>query len=365
MPRPLCLFLTFQLAASAIWSGGLIEAAESTPQAARNPVTLPGQQADGSILLPNQWSLRPVGRQVRLGDFPVNIAVHPGSGYAAVLHCGYGPHEVVVVDIHRAKVVCRVGIEEGFYGLAFAPDGSRLFISGAGDEVVHSFSFREGYLSDPRQIRLREASQRGVPAGLAVSRDGRRLWVANVRGHQVDELNLESGKVVFELSTLAGTKLADGNGIKPPSDPDLAAATKRDEARLQLPASAEPFPYGCVVDEARRRLYVSLWAQAQVAVVDLDQHLVVDHWPTQEHPNEMVASPSGKILYVANANRNTVTVLDLDTGKTLETLTASLYPQSPPGSTPNSLALTPDGQQFSFCLVPGLCLVVPAVERDR
>ncbi len=30
------------------------------------------------VLLPNQWSLRPAGRQVPLGDFPVNIAMHPG-----------------------------------------------------------------------------------------------------------------------------------------------------------------------------------------------------------------------------------------------------------------------------------------------
>src|SRR5205809_1022385 len=34
---------------------------------------LPGKQANGSVLLPNQWSLRPVGRQVELGDFPINV----------------------------------------------------------------------------------------------------------------------------------------------------------------------------------------------------------------------------------------------------------------------------------------------------
>src|SRR5436189_6214189 len=38
---------------------------------------LPGKQSDGSVLLPNQWSLRPVGKQVELGDFPINVAVHP------------------------------------------------------------------------------------------------------------------------------------------------------------------------------------------------------------------------------------------------------------------------------------------------
>ena len=49
-------------------------AKDSRPQ-----VQLPGQRADGSVLLPNQWSLRPVGQQIELGDFPINIAVHPQS----------------------------------------------------------------------------------------------------------------------------------------------------------------------------------------------------------------------------------------------------------------------------------------------
>src|ERR1700704_1454238 len=42
-------------------------------------IIVPGQQADGTMQLPNQWFLHPVGKQIVLGDFPVNIAVHPGG----------------------------------------------------------------------------------------------------------------------------------------------------------------------------------------------------------------------------------------------------------------------------------------------
>lgn len=45
--------------------------------AAALAVDLPGYRPDGSVLLPNQWSLRPAGRQIEMGDFPVNIAVQP------------------------------------------------------------------------------------------------------------------------------------------------------------------------------------------------------------------------------------------------------------------------------------------------
>src|SRR5439155_12442932 len=84
------------------------------------PADLPGQRADGSVLLPNQWTLRPVGRQVSLGDFPVNLALHPAGKYGAVLHCGYSAHEIVVVDLASGAVASRTKVDEAFYGLAFS-----------------------------------------------------------------------------------------------------------------------------------------------------------------------------------------------------------------------------------------------------
>src|ERR1700677_3495029 len=63
-------------------------------------IVWPGVQPDGSVLLHNQWTVRPAGRQIELGScFPVNVAVEPAGRYAAVLHAGYGPHQVVAVDL--------------------------------------------------------------------------------------------------------------------------------------------------------------------------------------------------------------------------------------------------------------------------
>ncbi len=317
--------------------------AEREADQGRKAEIWPGLRPDGSVMLPNQWSLRPAGVQVALGDFPVHLAVHPGSRYAAVLHCGYGDHEIVVVDVPEARVVSRVGIPEAFYGLAFSPDGSELFCSGAGDEVVHQFRFQEGYPNEPRSLRVRDARQRGVPCGLAIERAARRLWVANVWGQQVSELDLTGSQGPRDLPALRENLEALPAPEAPPADPDLASALKRDTAARQRLMGDEPFPYACVADEARGRLYVSLWAQAEVAVYDLRENAWVARWPTQEHPNEMAMHPDGKRLWVANANRNTVTSFDLETGRVLETLTASLHAISVPGSTPNSLAVSPDG----------------------
>jgi DNA-binding beta-propeller fold protein YncE len=330
---------------------------------------LPGLRPDGSVLMHNQWSLRPAGKQIVLGDFPVNIALHPAGRFVAVLHCGHGPHEIIVVEPVRftthtqsglgrhdivlrepieGRVVSHTPVKESFYGLAFSPDGRQLFCSGAGDEVIHAFDFNEGKLAPQPDIALRDAKVRGIPCGLAVSRDGRELFAANVWGQSVSRVDLAARTNRAELFFRARDKdLEEVVDLNLPAVPEAEAMlTKRAEAPLD-PASAEaPFPYACLLDEKRGRLYVSLWAQACVAVVDLQSFKVAARWATQEHPNEMALTKSGAFLFVANANRNTVTVLDTATGRTAETLDASLSPAALPGSTPNSLALSPDGTKL-------------------
>ena len=170
---------------------------------------LPGAKVDGSVLLPNQWSLRPVGKQVVLGDFPVNIAVHPSGKFAVVLHSGYGQHELVSVALPEGKIVARAALAESFYGLAFSPDATRVYCSGAGDEAIHEFTFKDGYFTGPQDIPLRDVKQRGVPGGLALSADGKRLFTANVFGQDIITADLEQRKPVALFPLLPGASVVD------------------------------------------------------------------------------------------------------------------------------------------------------------
>ena len=336
---PLRSATAVHMALLAVLALGLLSCAHK-PEPATTEIDLPGARGTNVVRLPNMWWLRPVGRQVALGDFPVNIAVHPDGKFAAVLHSGHGQHEVVIVEIASGRIVSRVSLEESFYGLAFSQDGKMLFCSGAGDETVHSFSFAKGFLSDEKTVQLRDKKLRGIPGGLAVTKEADRLFVANVWGHRVTEVNLTSQAPGKEI--LLGTNKLIAFDPQKGSTEDEDAIKKRAEAALEATTSADPFPYTCVLDEKRERLYVSLWAQAAVAVINLSDNEIVARWKTEEHPNEMLLSKSGKYLFVANANRNTVSILDTESGRIKETLLAELVPNSPPGSTPNSLALSPD-----------------------
>src|SRR5207302_6709536 len=194
-------------------------AAAPTAQTAHSTsrsLVLPGQQSDGSVLLPNLWSLKPMGKQVELRDFPINVAVHPSGRFAAVLHSGYSRHQILIVDIHAARVVSHEELNQAFYGLEFSPDGKMLYCSGAGEEVIHAFEFAQGNLSEHRRLRLRDVKERGVPAGLAVAKTTPNLYAANVWRHRITRLAL--------LSEPKATDIAIGTNAAAPTPVPVEAS---------------------------------------------------------------------------------------------------------------------------------------------
>src|SRR3954469_898528 len=116
-------------------------------------LTWPGVTRAGTVLLPNGWSLKPAGRQTRLGDFPVLMAEHPSEPILAVQHAGYGEHEVVTLDAATGKVIGRVALPTTFTGLAWSHDGKRIFVGGGFDDVIYGFDHAAGLLSNKVVLR--------------------------------------------------------------------------------------------------------------------------------------------------------------------------------------------------------------------
>jgi len=311
---------------------------------------LPGLRRDGFVQLPNQWALKPTGRSVELGDFPVNIALHPTGQFAAVLHAGFGPHEVVIVDLNqeRTRVLTRATLTQSFYGLTFSPDGKQLYASGCESQTVHVFDFNRGYLSPPRTIDVSHDRAKSpiVVGGLAMDAAGKDLFVASPWADCVVRVPLENpdNRVLIPMTAMEAKK-EPAKG-EPPSPPDgrKDPNEKKGEKAAVKATDAGSYPYVCLVEPSGKRAFVSLWSRSAVAVIDLEANKVIANWSTSEHPTEMVLSPNGRALYVACANSTKVSVLDPETGRSLQTVTCSLYPTAPTGNTPNSLALTPDGK---------------------
>ena len=307
---------------------------------------LPGLRADGFVQLPNQWSLKPAGRHLEVGDFPVNVAIHPTGEFAAVLCAGYGPHEILIVDLNpeRTRVLSRVQIHQAFYGLTWSNDGRQVFASGGEDEVVHVFDFDKGYLVKGKALDVSVPKRKGVVGGIAFDPAGKDLFAAIPWADAIVRVPLVSpdNKKVIQFEPEIARK-EPGKG-EPPSPPDGRKDDKAKADDPEKPKEPQVFPYACLVEPGGKRCFVSLWARAAVAVIDLEKNAVVATWPTAEHPTEMLLSPKGDALYVACANSTKVSVIDPATGKALQTISCALYPGAPNGNTPNSLAMTPDGE---------------------
>jgi YVTN family beta-propeller protein len=330
----------------------------AVPSAAEDKPTrvLPGLQRDGFVQLPNQWKLNPAGQALPVGDLPVNIQVHPTGQFAAVIHCGYKDHEIHIVDLNptKRKIVCRVPIEQGFYGLAWSPDGKQVYASGGEFDVVHVWDFDKGLLHNHRTLDVSGVPgvKRTVSSGITLDPTGKDLFACGLWADAVVRVPLDnpSNKVVIPLAFVEPKKEpAQG---EPPSPPDgRKEPPKKDEPKPAEDDSVKPaanngYPYTALVEPGAKRLFVSLWAKSGIAVVDLEANKVTAVWKTASHPTEMALDPKGKALYVACSNSTQVTVLDPATGSTIQTINAALYPQAPSGNTPNSLALTPDGEML-------------------
>lgn len=288
---------------------GLVNAVLAADPKAEKTVW-PGLTRDGSVLLPSGWSIKAAGRQFPIGDFPVLAALHPAEPVLAILHAGYGEHEVITVDAINGKIKGRVTIPESFSGLVWSPEGTKLYVGGGWDDVIYRFDYADGLLS--HQVKFDdfkplEGKQRRAPAGLVLSKDGQTLWCANVASHSFAKINTTDGKLLGEW-----------------------------------PLQTDSFPYALALDESRNRLYISLWGKAEVAVIDSRSGESIANWKSEAHPNEMLLAHHGEVLYVANANRNSVSVFDTEAGKAVEVIGTAIDSRAPNGSTPSSLALTSD-----------------------
>ena len=292
----------------------------SVARLAPAPPTWPGSLGNGVTLLPNGWKIQPAGRHMSIGDLPLAMVESPDGNFLVVTNNGYAKPTLTVVDLKRGYVASKVTIDHAWLGLAWHPDGRRVFSSGAGQTTVNEFYFASSKLTPGAVYALGRDTQKPMPGinrpepveqsfvgGIAISPDGRSVYAVHVLGEALTMLDIKSGLV-------KGT----------------------------VDVGAEP--YTCIVSPDGKTVFVSVWGGAKVLLFDaatLERRAEIR---VGEHPNAMVLSKDGARLFVACANTNSVWVLDLASNTAKEQVSVALFPDAPPGATPNGLGLSPDGR---------------------
>jgi DNA-binding beta-propeller fold protein YncE len=287
-----------------------------------------------------------VGDEIDLGSMPLAMAIAPGGDKLAVVLSGWREQGLQIVDLKSRKVTQTLIQPAAFFGITFSRDGTELFVSGGNDDTIFCYSWRDGTAALERKIMLAEKSDKPgsrYPAGLAVSRNGNYLYVAENVGDSLAVVDLASSKVVQRFPTdhypYAVEAAANGKVYVSAwaADTIMEFRTKRDGSLTPLgKLKVGPRPSALLSNRTGSRLFAALAGTDTIAVVDTTRGTVLRYLsdaapagPTEgSTPNALALSQNESQLFVAEADNNAVAVFDVSEKATS---------QKRPGNTPSRL----------------------------
>jgi YVTN family beta-propeller protein len=300
-----------------------------TALGAEDRTSRPGPTEKGFVL-PNGWTITPVGRQVLLTDLPLNILPLAEGKHAVVATSGYNKHELSLIELSSGSVVDRQTVKQSWFGLAMTPDEKRLWWSGGGAGILHSYELND--------MKLKH---NGTEEPTLPRRENRKEDAAKTNSFKSGILFDTRAHTLYSLDIKAGIIAAV----------DLDTDTTRT-------GKLGGRPYDVVRGRNGAQLYVSDWSGRTVLVINPKTLHVIARIPVGEHPNQMVVHPKDDRLFVACASSNCVSVLDTRRGIVTETISTSLFPRAPEGSTPDALALSPVGETLYVANADNNCVAV-------
>ena len=302
-------------------------------------VTPAGLQVELPRVRPNALALSPDGKiLVTAGLTHELIAVDPADG--KILQ-----HVPFPADTAKEEAPVAQGIlnadekaQLSFTGLAFSPDGARIYLSnvngdvkvfgvGADEKISPLFSF-----TLPGVKALDRTNE--IPAGIAVSADSKKIYVAGNLSNRLLELDAANGIILrawdvgvapFDVA-LCGKKIYVSNwgGRRPDANSLTGPAGEGTKVRA---------------DER------SIASEGTVSIIHLDgtnQTEIV----TGLHACALALSPDKKFLVVANAGSDTLSVIDTRTDKIAETICARANAADLFGAQPDALAFDKRGKKL-------------------
>jgi YVTN family beta-propeller protein len=248
-----------------------------------------------------------------VGNFPLAAAASTDGRFIALLLCGWREQGIQIVDRSSGSVTQTIAQPAAFIGLTFSPDGKTLYASGGNDDVVYVYRWSGDRAAEDGKIVLQakkdsKSDGTSYPAGLACSRDGRFLYVAENLGDSVVVIDTTSRKIVQRIVT-------------------------------------DRYPYAVAADA--HHLYVSCWGDQTVnafAITGEGRLGKRSQIAVARHPSALLLS--GNRLFVTSSTTDSISVIDITTSKVVRT-----FRDAPPtgpreGSTPNALTISADGKRL-------------------
>ena len=332
-------------------------AACSAPPAV-TPVTGRFDEAHGR--LPTGVHLDPAAPLHPVGQMPLAMADAPEGDRIVLLLNGWREEGIQVVERASGRVLQTLTLPAVFLGLQFTPDGRSLYASGGNGDVIYRLGWQGGEATLRDSIvlqakrRPRDNGER-YPAGIAFSRDGRTLYVAENLADSLAVVDIASGQVVQRLPTghyPYGVVVTPDGGVYVSNwgGWDLSTFASDAQGRLRGTGTIRVgrHPSALLLGARGNRIFVASGSTDRVLTVDPARRRVIGELldPPPAGPGEgstpgaLALSTDGTRLFVAEADANAVAVFDLSaatSGVTAATGTDLLAGRIPTGWYPTSL----------------------------
>jgi YVTN family beta-propeller protein len=315
-----------------------------------------GVQPDGSILVPTNQVLRPAGREVSFAGRPVDVQLLEDGRLLVVKNM----RNLVFVDASTGSINQTLALPANAKEFAgafsavglLAVDG-RVYATDSQAAVRMAERQADGSYNWKQNFSLKPPAVGGAayPTGLTFEGDAH-LWVCCSRGNELQLVDLQSGEVEARVPVgvapyavaAAGEKLYVSNwGGDPPAAGEEAITTSGTPVRTDKRTSVANRGSVSVVAKV-----AGIWQQVKTIEVG-------------SHASGLAASPDASFLYVASANADTVSVIDVSTDAVIETIGCKPEARLPFGSGSNAVAVMPDGQTLLVANGTGNCLAVVAL----
>lgn len=322
---------------------------------------LPGLAPDSSLLF-NGWGLSPAGTHVPLqGDMPLKLVIAPDGKTLAAATGGFEGQGLTLMDLATRRVTQFQELNRAWNGLAFSRDGRQLYATGGNSGELYRFRFANGRVSEQKT---------NAPVPVAPRTGRRRSAGAAAANPQADPTVFLAGLAVHPRSGDLYVCNEAANEVWV-VDPDSLA--------VEDTIAVGSHPHSLAFGADGRHVYVSNWGGRSVSVVDSAEGRGVREIDVGVRPNEMALAKDGR-LFVACAGDNTVHVIQtrgLESPETpadptrripegiREILATSLYPSSPEGSTPDGVAISPDGKTLYVANADNNCVLVADIEDPQ
>ncbi len=289
-----------------------------------------GRQPDGSVLVNTGQFIIPAGKQIEFNGRPVAVTLSPNGKTAAFLNA-VGSSEgqfIVLIDLSTGKLKQEFSPPNGgasFDGIVYSKDGSKLFASDASGKLVIANVATDGTLSLDESVNLPD--EKSYPGGMALSEDGKTLYIALNGKNSLGVFNLSSRQLVNEIPV--------GNAPHAVIIAGQKAYVSNQGGRKAVEGDFTNNSYGTPI-VADRETGGSI--TGTVSVVDLHTQTKVQDIKVGLQPTGMIQHE--KYLFVANTHSDSVSVIDKKTDKVVQTIEIQPFGGDvPAGSMPNSLAM--------------------------